>query len=69
VTTYTYEEALTRPRRRWGRRLLVVFIVLLVIIGGLLVVADRVAASVAERAISDRVAPFPASSTAIITSG
>jgi len=55
VTTYTYEETPTRPRRRWGRRLLVVFIVLLVILGGLLVVADRVAASVAERAISDRV--------------
>jgi hypothetical protein len=56
VTTYTYEEAPARPRRRWGRRLLIVFIVLLVVLGGLLVVADRVAASVAERAISDRIA-------------
>lgn len=56
MTTYTYEPAPARPRRRWGRRLLIVFIVLLVVLGGLLVVADRVAASVAERAISDRVA-------------
>jgi hypothetical protein len=56
VTTYTYEPAPARPRRRWGRRLLIVFIVLLVVLGGLLVVADRVAAGVAERAISDRVA-------------
>lgn len=56
MTTYTYEPATVRPRRRWGRRLLIIFIVLLVILGGLLVVADRVAASVAERAISDRVA-------------
>jgi hypothetical protein len=56
VTTYTYEEAPPRPRRRWGRRLLIVFIVLLVVLGGLLVIADRVAASVAERAISDQVA-------------
>ncbi|GAA4726826.1 DUF2993 domain-containing protein [Phytohabitans rumicis] len=43
-------------RRRWGRRLLVVLIVLLVILGGLLAVADRVAASVAERTISDEIA-------------
>lgn len=56
MTTYTYEPAPARPRRRWGRRLLIVFIVLLVVLGGLLVVADRVAASVAERAISDEIA-------------
>lgn len=57
MTTYTYEDAPARPRRRrWGRRLLIVFIVLLLVLGGLLVVADRVAASVAERAISDEVA-------------
>ncbi|MFC0528339.1 LmeA family phospholipid-binding protein [Phytohabitans kaempferiae] len=55
MTTYTYEEAPARPRRRWGRRLLIFFIVLLVLLGGLLVVADRVAASVAERAISEEV--------------
>ncbi|MDQ7906675.1 DUF2993 domain-containing protein [Phytohabitans sp. ZYX-F-186] len=58
MTTYTheYEAAPPRRRRRWGRRLLIVFIVLLVILGGLLVVADRVAASVAERTISDEIA-------------
>ncbi|BCB80203.1 DUF2993 domain-containing protein [Phytohabitans flavus] len=53
---YGYEEAPPRRRRRWGRRLLIVFLVLLVIIGGLLVVVDRVAASVAERTISDEIA-------------
>ena len=47
----TYEE---RPRRR-GRRWLVVLVVLVLILGGLLVVADRVAAGVAERAIADQV--------------
>jgi hypothetical protein len=56
VTTYTYETAPARPRRRWGRRLLVVFIVLVVVLGGLLVIADRVAASVAERELGDLVA-------------
>jgi LmeA-like phospholipid-binding len=45
-----------RPRRRRGRRLLMTFIVLLIVIGGLLVVADRLGASYAERVISDRVA-------------
>jgi hypothetical protein len=45
-----------RRRRRWGRRLLVVLLVLLLILGGLLVVADRVAASIAERTIGDEVA-------------
>lgn len=45
-----------RPRRRWGRRLLITFIVLLVIVGAVLVVGDRLAASYAERQISDRVA-------------
>jgi hypothetical protein len=45
-----------KPRRRWGRRLLITFIVLLIIVGGLLVVADRVGASYAERLISDKVA-------------
>ncbi|MEU1605804.1 DUF2993 domain-containing protein [Micromonospora matsumotoense] len=47
----TYEE---RPRRR-GRRWLVVLVVLVLILGGLLVVADRVAAGLAERAIADQV--------------
>jgi hypothetical protein len=45
-----------RPRKRWGRRLLITFIVLLIIVGGILVVADRIAASYAERVIGDRVA-------------
>ena len=44
-----------RPRKRWGRRLLITLIVLLLLVGALLVVADRVGASVAERTISDRV--------------
>ncbi len=45
-----------RPRKRWGRRLLVTFVVLLLIIGVIAVVADRLGASYAERAIGDRVA-------------
>ncbi|MER5335059.1 DUF2993 domain-containing protein [Micromonospora sp. NPDC002717] len=48
---HTYEE---RPRRR-GRKVLVTLVVLLLVLGGLLVVADRVAAGVAERAIADQV--------------
>lgn len=48
--------ARVRPRRRWGRRLLITFIVLVLLIGAALAVADRVAASYAERTISDRVA-------------
>ncbi|QGN46625.1 DUF2993 domain-containing protein [Micromonospora sp. WMMC415] len=47
---YAYQE---RPRRR-GRRALVVLLVLLLVLAGLLVVADRVAAGVAERAIADQ---------------
>ncbi|MFJ8580473.1 DUF2993 domain-containing protein [Micromonospora sp. NPDC093277] len=43
-----------RPRRR-GRKVLIGFVVLLLVLGGLLVVADRVAAGVAERAIADQV--------------
>ncbi|MFI6130916.1 DUF2993 domain-containing protein [Micromonospora sp. NPDC051141] len=43
-----------RPRRR-GRKVLIGFLVLLVVLAGLLVVADRVAAGVAERAIADQV--------------
>ncbi|SCG61941.1 LmeA family phospholipid-binding protein [Micromonospora halophytica] len=46
-----YEE---RPRRR-GRKVLVTLLVLLLLLAGLLVVADRVAAGVAERAIADQV--------------
>ncbi|XBP93085.1 DUF2993 domain-containing protein [Micromonospora sp. CCTCC AA 2012012] len=46
-----YEE---RPRRR-GRKVLVTFVVLLLVLAGLLVVADRVAAGVAERTIADQV--------------
>jgi hypothetical protein len=45
-----------RPRRRWGRRLFITFVVLLILAVGALAVADRVAASYAERTISDRVA-------------
>ena len=45
-----------RPRRRWGRRLLVTFIILLLILLAALAVADRVAASYAERMIGDKVA-------------
>ncbi|SBT48462.1 LmeA family phospholipid-binding protein [Micromonospora auratinigra] len=46
-----YEE---RPRRR-GRRVLTGFVVLLLVLAGLLVVADRLAAGAAERAIADQV--------------
>ena len=45
-----------RPRKRWGRRLLTTFIVLLILVGIVLVVADRLGASYAEREISNRVA-------------
>lgn len=55
MTTYTYPDVQARPRRRRGRRLLVVLIVLLLVLGALLAVADRVGASVAERAIGDQV--------------
>lgn len=48
---YAYEE---RPRRR-GRRLLIGLLVLLLVLVGALVVADRVAAGFAERAIAERV--------------
>ncbi|MET8305958.1 DUF2993 domain-containing protein [Micromonospora sp. NPDC005173] len=43
-----------RPRRR-GRKLLIGLVVLLLLMAGLLVIADRVAVGVAERAIADRV--------------
>ncbi|MEU3453991.1 DUF2993 domain-containing protein [Micromonospora sp. NPDC006766] len=43
-----------RPRRR-GRKVLIGFVVLLLVLAGLLVVADRVAAGVAERVIADQV--------------
>ncbi|MCW3812971.1 DUF2993 domain-containing protein [Micromonospora sp. DR5-3] len=43
-----------RPRRR-GRKVLIGFVVLLLVLAGLLVVADRAAAGVAERAIADQV--------------
>ncbi|OJF09993.1 LmeA family phospholipid-binding protein [Couchioplanes caeruleus] len=46
----------TRPRKRWGRRLLITFLVLLAILAAAFVVADRVAASYAEKEIGDRVA-------------
>ncbi|PWU58108.1 DUF2993 domain-containing protein [Micromonospora sp. S4605] len=48
---YPYEE---RPRRR-GRKVLITLVVLLLVLAGMLVVADRVAAGVAERAIADQV--------------
>jgi hypothetical protein len=44
-----------KPRKRWGRRLLITFLVLLILVAVALVVADRVAASYAERVIGDRV--------------
>ncbi|HEX5540534.1 MAG TPA: DUF2993 domain-containing protein [Micromonospora sp.] len=43
------------PQRRRGRTLLIATVVLLFVAVGLLVIADRVAAGVAERAIADRV--------------
>lgn len=43
-----------RPRRR-GRKALVTLLVLLLVLAGLLVVADRLAVGVAERAIADQV--------------
>jgi hypothetical protein len=46
-----YEE---RPRRR-GRKLLTGFVVLLLVLAGLLLVADRLAAAAAERAVADQV--------------
>ncbi|MFC7547272.1 DUF2993 domain-containing protein [Plantactinospora sp. GCM10030261] len=49
--SYGYQE---RPRRR-GRKFLIGLIVLLVVLGGALVVADRLAAGFAERAIADQV--------------
>ncbi|WP_422772050.1 DUF2993 domain-containing protein [Plantactinospora sp. WMMC1484] len=48
----TYGE---RPRRRRGRRAVVILIVVLLVLAGLLVVADRVAAGVAERMVADQV--------------
>ncbi|MEO3928255.1 DUF2993 domain-containing protein [Micromonosporaceae bacterium B7E4] len=48
----TYGE---RPRRRRGRRALVILVILLLVLAGLLVVADRVAAGVAERVIADQI--------------
>ncbi|MER7417903.1 DUF2993 domain-containing protein [Micromonospora peucetia] len=47
----TYDE---QPRRR-GRKVLITLVVLLLVLGGLIVVADRVAVGVAERAIADQV--------------
>lgn len=43
-----------RPRRR-GRKVLIALVVLLLVLVGIAVVADRVAAGVAERAIADQV--------------
>ncbi|MBF9135097.1 DUF2993 domain-containing protein [Plantactinospora sp. S1510] len=48
----TYGE---KPRRRRGRRALIILIILLLVLGALLVVADRVAAGVAERVVADQV--------------
>ena len=49
-----YPEYEERPRRR-GRKPLISLVVLLLVLAGLLVVADRVAAGVAQRAIAHRV--------------
>lgn len=55
VSYPVYAEAYEgRPRRRWKRRLLIIAAVLLVVLGVLLVVADRVAVGVAERAIAEQ---------------
>ncbi|AVT36474.1 DUF2993 domain-containing protein [Plantactinospora sp. BB1] len=48
----TYDE---RPRRRRGRRALVILVILLLVLAALLVVADRVAAGVAERVVADQI--------------
>jgi hypothetical protein len=53
-----------RPRRRWGRRLSITLIVLLIILGVILVVADRIGVSYAERMIGDKVAEQVASQKA-----
>ncbi|MGI5213122.1 LmeA family phospholipid-binding protein [Plantactinospora sp. CA-290183] len=44
-----------QPRRRRGRRALVILLIVLLVLAGLLVVADRVAAGVAERVVADRI--------------
>ncbi|GAB3156993.1 DUF2993 domain-containing protein [Micromonospora sonneratiae] len=49
-----YPEQPVRRRRR-GRRLLITLVVLLLVLGGILVVADRLAVGVAERAIAEQV--------------
>ncbi|WBB78985.1 DUF2993 domain-containing protein [Micromonospora sp. WMMD882] len=51
MTEAAYDE---RPRRR-GRKVLVGLLVLLLVLAGLLVLADRIATGVAERAIADQV--------------
>ena len=51
----SYQAYEARPRRHRGRRVLVTLLVLLLVLIGLLVVADRVAASYAERRIADQV--------------
>ncbi|WP_307804123.1 LmeA family phospholipid-binding protein [Micromonospora echinofusca] len=53
ATAESYPEYETRPRRR-GRKLLIGLLVLLLVLGGLLVLADRVAAGAAERAIAEQ---------------
>ncbi|GLH97444.1 LmeA family phospholipid-binding protein [Phytohabitans aurantiacus] len=56
MTTYTYADERTQPRRRKrGRRVLTVLIVLLIVLLGLVAVADRVGASMAERVIGDEI--------------
>lgn len=49
------EVAEARPQRRFARRLLIVAITFLVVLVGLLVVSDRAAVGIAERAIAERV--------------
>jgi hypothetical protein len=60
----TQVQETARPRRRTGRRVLITLLVLLLVLAILLVVADRVAASYAERMISDRVSEEIASQKA-----
>lgn len=54
VSYPVYAEAHGRPRGRWKRRLLISAVVLLVLLVGILVIADRVAAGVAERMIAEQ---------------
>lgn len=53
--TYYADDVAPPKRKRRGRRVLIGFLIMLILIAGILVVGDRVAAGVAERAIAERV--------------